>query len=388
MIPPRLHATLDAVSVAALIAGPSLLGWPRRAVRPLALAGLGVAAYSLATRYRRGSSGALTLAEHRVLDAAQGIAVAGTALSEPDRVIRQAMMGYAAFSFAAALLTSPEGPKGVPLPRAAWAPATRRGDVWELAPDLAYLRLGIVNVAFIGTSDDWVLVDAGLPGTAGAILSAARRRFGNVPPRAILMTHGHFDHVGALRTLADHWQVPVFAHPQERPFLDGTRSYPPAAPEVGGGMMATTSPVFPRSPVDVSDHLHDLPVHGSIPHLDGWSWIHTPGHAPGHVSLWHEGRRVLLSGDAIVTTRQESACGAAMQMPELHGPPAYFTSDWQAAAASVRRLRDLDPALIVAGHGHAVAGPHMTAALDLLAHRFRELGLPATSRYLTGRGGA
>mgnify|MGYP007065026967 CR=1 FL=1 len=75
MIPPRLHARLDAASAAALLLLPSALQWPARLVRPLALAGLGVAAYSLATRYREDADGGgIDLDQHRMIDAAQGAA--------------------------------------------------------------------------------------------------------------------------------------------------------------------------------------------------------------------------------------------------------------------------------------------------------------------------
>ena len=135
----------------------------------------------------------------------------------------------------------------------------------------------------------WVLIDAGLPGTAALIQSAAKARFGeNSRPAAIVMTHGHFDHVGALVTLAEAWDAPVYAHPLERPYLDGTAAYPPPDPKVGGGLMAALSPLFPTKPVDVSSLLKDLPPDGSVPDMPGWRWIHTPGHAPGHVSLWRE----------------------------------------------------------------------------------------------------
>jgi glyoxylase-like metal-dependent hydrolase (beta-lactamase superfamily II) len=69
---------------------------------------------------------------------------------------------------------------------------------------------------------DWVLVDAGLPGSAGTIRRHAAEIFGSeARPAAIILTHGHFDHVGALLTLATEWDVPVYAHPLELPYLTG-----------------------------------------------------------------------------------------------------------------------------------------------------------------------
>ena len=214
----------------------------------------------------------------------------------------------------------------------------------EVAPDIAYKRLLMVNVAYLGApaagDQSWVLVDAGLPGIAGAIVRAAAHRFGeNARPAAIIMTHGHFDHVGALATLADRWKVPIFAHELELPYLDGRASYPPADPTVGGGMMATLSPLYPRGPIDVSEHLQPLPADGTVPFLPEWRWIATPGHAPGHISLSRERDRALVVGDAFITTNQESAYGVATQELELHGPPRYFTPDWTSARESVRATR-------------------------------------------------
>lgn len=262
-----------------------------------------------------------------------------------------------------------------------------QGDpVQEVAPDLAYKRLAIVNVAFFGLpkqGEPWVLIDAGLPKTAHSISHAAEERFGkDVPPAAIVLTHGHFDHVGALEALASRWQVPIYAHPLELPFLEGRAAYPPPDPSVGGGLMARLSGFYPKGPIDVSRWLRPLPEDGSLPAMPGWRWLHTPGHAPGHVSLWREQDRTLIVGDAFVTTKQESAYAVAVQKPELHGPPSYFTPDWVSAQASAETLAALEPETIITGHGPAIQGPAVREALHHLADNFQRLAVPEHGRYV------
>lgn len=257
----------------------------------------------------------------------------------------------------------------------------------EVAADLAYKRLAIVNVAFYGLphSGDrgWVLIDAALPGTAGRIAHAAAERFGpDARPAAIVMTHGHFDHNSALEELAERWDAPVYAHALERPYLDGRAAYPPPDPTVGGGLMSLLSPLYPRGPVNVGSRLHTLPSDGSVPFMPGWAWLHTPGHAPGHVSLWREVDRTLIVGDAFITTAQESAYAAATQRPELHGPPLYFTPDWVAAKSSVERLAALEPETAVTGHGRAMRGAGLRAALHALARDFDRVAVPDHGRYV------
>ena len=273
------------------------------------------------------------------------------------------------------------GPEQVPVSRDAIAEAVRGERLAELGAGVAYRRLGIVNVAFLGQAGagdrGWVLVDAGLPGTAAAIAGAAAGRFGEgARPAAIVLTHGHFDHVGALEELAARWDAPVLAHPAEHPFLDGTRSYPPPDPSAGGGLMAWVAPLYPRGSTDVSDRLRALPEDSSVLGAPGWRWLPTPGHTPGHVSLWREADRTLVAGDAVITTRQEAAYAVAVQAPELHGPPAYFTPDWDAAERSARDLAALEPELLVAGHGRPMQGPEMRDALHRLARDFREIAVP------------
>src|SRR3954467_4943423 len=278
----------------------------------------------------------------------------------------------------------------ITLKESARAPGTdesREDHTHQIADDLAYKRLGIVNVVFFGFpgSGDrgWVLIDAGLPGTAGTIKRAAAARFGkDARPAAIIMTHAHADHAGALEHLAKDWDAPVYAHPHEAPYLDGTAAYPPPDPKVGGGAMPAMSVLFPRGPFNVALLLQTLPEDGSVPGMPEWRWIHTPGHTPGHISLYRDSDRALIAGDAFITTDQESVYAVLTQKPEMHGPPMYYTQNWEQAEASVKRLAELAPALAVTGHGLAMRGEEMRSALRALAESFASVAVPKNGKYV------
>jgi glyoxylase-like metal-dependent hydrolase (beta-lactamase superfamily II) len=262
-------------------------------------------------------------------------------------------------------------------------PAEETVSLDAVAAGLVGLRILFVNVFAIAAEDGWTLVDAGLNGSAGRIRSWAREHFGATPPNAIVLTHAHFDHVGAIDQLIESWDVPVYVHRDELPYVTGERSYPAPDPSVGGGMMARMASLYPRRPIDLGARVRELPADGSIPVLPDWRWVHTPGHTAGHVSLFRDADRALVVGDAFCTTRQESFFAAMVsQTPELHGPPAYFTTDWDAARDSVRRLAALSPAFIAPGHGQPMAGEESIRSLRELSERFDEVARPDHGRYV------
>lgn len=255
----------------------------------------------------------------------------------------------------------------------------------QIAPGLAYMKILMVNICFISHSDaaGWFLVDAGLPGAAASIDAAARQLYGpGAWPAAIILTHGHFDHVGALDELIEKWDVPVYAHTDELPFLTGRQDYPPADPSASDGLLAKISPLYPRRAINLGDRVRPLPAEGAIPGLPGWRWLPTPGHTPGHIALFRTADKVLIAGDAFTTVEQESAVAVLRQEKEIHGPPAYFTPDWRQAANSVRRLAALNPSLAVTGHGLPLAGKELDTHLDKLARDFVHLALPHHARHV------
>jgi glyoxylase-like metal-dependent hydrolase (beta-lactamase superfamily II) len=260
------------------------------------------------------------------------------------------------------------------------------GNVYAVAPGVWRMKDIFVNVYIIQNANDpsWVLVDTGLKSSRPKIKKMIDEviETGAVPS-AIIMTHGHFDHRGSLLQLAEEWNVPVYCHHMEIPYLTGKAEYPPADPTVGGGMMASMAFVYPKGPIDASAFLKELPEDGFIPELPEWQWIHTPGHSPGHISLFRERDGVLVAGDAVVTTKQESVFSVMTQKKVLCGPPKYFTPDWGAAARSVKLLAALEPNVIASGHGHAMYGDEARKALHKLSREFWKMGMPDKGRYVT-----
>ena len=257
----------------------------------------------------------------------------------------------------------------------------------DVNPDIEVINFTIVCACLVGKPDDkageWVLVDTGLENSADFILQSVEKRFGkDSRPQAIILTHGHFDHVGSVIKLSELWDVPVYIHELELPYVTGKKDYPKADPTVDKGMVAKMSPTFPHTSIDLGFRVVALPTDGSVPYMSDWKWIHTPGHTEGHVSLFREKDRVLLAADAFTTVKQESLFSVITQKEQISGPPKYLTVDWNAAEDSVKRLRDLKPSLVIPSHGQPMKGEELTRHLDLLLNHFNEIALPEQGRFV------
>jgi glyoxylase-like metal-dependent hydrolase (beta-lactamase superfamily II) len=252
--------------------------------------------------------------------------------------------------------------------------------LYPVALGVARLPILFVNAYFVGEPGrPWVLVDTGLPGAAAWIRRAAEARYGaGARPEAIVLTHGHFDHAGNACALADAWGVPIYAHELELPYLTGRSDYPPKDPTMGGAI-AFLARFFPTSAYDFGRRVHPLPDDGSVPGLNGWRWLHTPGHTAGHVSLFRERDLTLLAGDAFATMDLDSWTSQVTHTREVARPPAPFTTDWFAARDSIQRLAALNPAAIGAGHGRALRGADAAPRLRDYAHR---IDVPEHGRYV------
>lgn len=256
---------------------------------------------------------------------------------------------------------------------------------FNVAKNVWGVRDGFVNAYIVHKpeTNSWILIDTGLKSGRKKINAAVAELFqADTRLERILLTHGHADHAGSVKEIAEAWNVEVFAHELEHPFLNGHASYPPPDPTVGGGLMTLMSPFMPTGPINLGERLRTLPADGSVPFLSGWKYFHTPGHAPGHVSFYREEDKLLIAGDAFVTTVQESVICILAQAEILSGPPKYFTCDWKKAEKSVKLLADLMPEVVATGHGKPMRGLEMQRRLQLLSRNFRELAVPSEGRYV------
>jgi len=250
----------------------------------------------------------------------------------------------------------------------------------QIAEGVAHLPVSIANVYFVGScGSPWVLIDSSLPGNARKILEAAELLYGaGARPDAILLTHGHYDHAGSALDLANLWDVPIYAHRLELPYLTGKSPYPPIDP-TAPGFMAFLGRFLPARTVNIRARVRPLPAGGEIPGMPGWQCHHTPGHAPGHVAFFRPTDATLIAGDAITTMNTDNLFDALRKRKQICGPPTPVTYDWTAALDSVRLLASLRPLTIAAGHGNPMIGPE---ASDELSDFAANITPPLRGRYV------
>jgi glyoxylase-like metal-dependent hydrolase (beta-lactamase superfamily II) len=119
-----------------------------------------------------------------------------------------------------------------------------------------------------------------------------------------------------------------------------------------------------------------------VPGMPGWQWVHTPGHTPGHISLFRQADHAMIAGDAFVTVRADSLYKVLTQAREVNGPPRYLTTNWQQAFESVVCLTALQPNLAITGHGQSMSGHELSTGLSRLIMDFQEMAVPSHGKFV------
>jgi deazaflavin-dependent oxidoreductase (nitroreductase family) len=232
----------------------------------------------------------------------------------------------------------------------------------QVAPGVYLVTLGkgaaASNSYLVRSGPTWTLIDTGWASNAAAIRTAAEAVFGpGARPTAILLTHIHPDHSGSAGDLARSWEVPVYVHADEVPAAAG-KYLPQYAMPLDRWVIAPAMGLLPartRARIEAAGSITDV-VRGldpqlGVPGLADWECIPTPGHTPGHVAYLRRRDGVLLAGDAALTVDLNSVGGLLFGRQRVAGPPWYTTWDWPAAKRSVQVLAELEPRVLLPGHG-------------------------------------
>ena len=170
-------------------------------------------------------------------------------------------------------------------------------------------------------------------------------------------THQDFDHIGGLKELLQDHPIEVMAHAEEKPYIEGAKSLLKMTPE----RLATMFKSLPEEqrPEAKAKFLDSLKSNvdktvgdGEIlPYCGGITVIYTPGHTPGHICLYHNSSKTLITGDALNVVEGQ-----------LVGPNPVFTVDMSRAWESVRKLTEYDIENVICYHG-GVYGDHVNERL-------------------------
>jgi glyoxylase-like metal-dependent hydrolase (beta-lactamase superfamily II) len=228
-------------------------------------------------------------------------------------------------------------------------------------------QAGVMNVCLLIDRGGVTVVDAGLPGSAPAILDELRQA-GLAPAavRRVIITHHHIDHVGGLADLVAATGAEVWAHRDDAPTIEGTVPRPGLPPERVAAMLEAV-PVEQREAAaermrtmrEVTPVPVDLRLVGGeeLEMLGGVRVVHSPGHTAGHLCLFLPALALLIAGDLM---RLEDGA--------IRESPSGYAADAALSLASVRQVAALDFTAFVGYHGgYVVAGAGALLAGSLAA---------------------
>lgn len=242
----------------------------------------------------------------------------------------------------------------------------------EIAPGIRRLGGGVVNSYLVEESGEVTIVDAAMPGYWDDLLvelAAMGRTLADV--RAVLLTHGHSDHIGFAERARRETRVPVEIHELDAALARGEVPNPArgfgrirAIPLLSFLLLGLRNGGLRRPTVAEVVTFRDgatLDVPGS-PRV-----VHVPGHTPGSAALRVPSFGALFVGDAFATY--------AVTTGERGPRVAPFTADADQAVASLTRLERVDEPLVLPGHGEP-----WTRGVDEAIRIVRSRGAPSTGR--------
>ncbi|MEK4092565.1 MBL fold metallo-hydrolase [Viridibacillus sp. FSL H8-0110] len=186
----------------------------------------------------------------------------------------------------------------------------------------------IIHPTLLWNQEMAVLIDTGFPGQIEDIRVAMEKvgiSFDKL--KVIILTHQDIDHIGSIPEILQECgsNIKVYAHDLDKPYIQGDLSL------LKDGHLENP----PKGKVD--DTLKDGQ---ELPYCGGIRIIHTPGHTPGHISLYLEQSKTLIAGDSMYS---ENGI-----IKGIHAPTVL---DIKEARLSLKKYLDLDIESVVCYHG-------------------------------------
>lgn len=211
---------------------------------------------------------------------------------------------------------------------------------------------------------------------AGAILFDCRTRWaaggiakqlGRSPVSFIALTHAHPDHWGAASALSARFDARVAVHRADAGIVTGREDAGTHVAFRIGKRFWEGEPCREVVHLEDGDRIGDFRV------------VHTPGHSAGHVVYFRESDRLAVTGDLF------STMDTLTHRRRIAEPPAYLSVDAGENRRSIRRLLELDPSMVLPGHGPALRD--MGRLADFAAELAGGSGYARTAARLTALSG-
>ena len=199
-----------------------------------------------------------------------------------------------------------------------------------------------------------ILIDCGYPGFLPLLEEASERA--GVPfdsLTAVIVTHHDYDHIGALAEIRDKYpHIRAMSSEEEAPYIRGEKKslrliqaeevYDSSSEEEKGEAKAFEALLATVRPASIDETLKGGDV---FTWCGGTEIIATPGHLPGHISIYLPKHKTLITGDALVATEGR-----------LHIANPHYAIDIAEARRSAKKLAKLDVERVVCYHGGVVEG--------------------------------
>ncbi|MDE3840656.1 MBL fold metallo-hydrolase [Bacillus methanolicus] len=207
----------------------------------------------------------------------------------------------------------------------------------------------VLHPTLIWDDKEAILIDTGMPGQYEKIISAMSGLGMSLDKlKAVILTHQDIDHIGSVPEIiqATKGRIQVFAHELDKPYIEGEipliktnpRSMAKILESLPEDQYRKTLALCENPPkAKIDDTLSDGQ---EIPYCGGIKVLFTPGHTPGHISLYLKNSKTLVAADAMICVEGN-----------LRGPVEQTTLDMDTALRSLEKFLEYDVEFVVCYHG-------------------------------------